>query len=126
MYHLFLVALGGAIGAGGRHLVGLATLRLFGPGFPVGTLTVNVIGGLLMGLAAGYFALRYEGGGQDLRLFLAPGILGGFTTFSAFSLDAFLLWEQGQAFAAILYVALSVVLSIAALAAGLMIARAVV
>jgi CrcB protein len=125
MVHLFLVALGGAIGAGARHLVNLAALRLFGSGFPVGTLTVNLVGGLLMGLLAGYFALRYAGGGQNLRLFLTTGILGGFTTFSAFSLDAVLLWERGEVWAAFLYVALSVVLSIAALAAGLFVMRAV-
>ena len=98
---------------------------MFGPGYPVGTLAVNVIGGLLMGLLAGYFALRYSGGGQGLRLFLATGILGGFTTFSAFSLDAVLLWERGDIIGAALYVLLSVVLSIGALVAGLAIMRAV-
>ena len=125
MIHLLLVALGGAIGAGCRHLVNLGSLRLFGPNYPVGTLTVNVAGGLLMGLLAGYFALRYAGGGQNLRLFLATGILGGFTTFSAFSLDAVLLWERGDIPGALGYVLLSVVLSIAALVAGLFIMRAV-
>lgn len=125
MYHLGIVALGGAIGAGCRHLVGLAALRLLGPGFPYGTLTVNVVGGLLMGILAGYFALRFHGGGgQELRLFLATGVLGGFTTFSAFSLDAMLLWERGDILGAAAYVALSVVLSIAALAGGLMLMRA--
>ena len=123
MYHLGLVALGGAIGAGGRHLVNLAALRAFGPAFPVGTLAVNVLGGLLMGLLAGYFALKYEGGGQGLRLFLATGILGGFTTFSAFSLDAVLLWERGAIGAAIFYVLASVVLSILALLLGLAMMR---
>jgi CrcB protein len=125
MVHLALVAIGGAIGAGSRHLVNLAALRLFGPNFPVGTLAVNVIGGLLMGLLAGYFALKYTGGGQGLRLFLATGILGGFTTFSAFSLDAVMLWERGDIVGAAFYVVLSVVLSIAALVAGLAIMRAV-
>ncbi len=125
MIHLALVALGGAIGAGCRHLVNLGSLRMFGPNYPVGTLTVNVVGGLLMGLLAGYFALKYEAGGQGLRLFLATGILGGFTTFSAFSLDAMLLWERGDVVAALAYVLLSVILSIAALAAGLFIMRAV-
>jgi CrcB protein len=126
MYHLGIVALGGAIGAGCRHLVGLAALRLFGTGFPVGTLTVNVAGGLLMGITAGYFALRYQGAaGSELRLFLATGILGGFTTFSAFSLDALLLWERGEVPAALAYVVLSVVLSIAALVFGLMFMRAI-
>ena len=124
MIHLLLVALGGAIGAGCRHLVNLGSLRLLGPNYPVGTLTVNVAGGLLMGLLAGYFALRYSGGGQNLRLFLTTGILGGFTTFSAFSLDAVLLWERGDIPGALAYVLLSVVLSIAALVAGLFIMRA--
>jgi CrcB protein len=103
MLHLALVALGGAIGSGFRHLVNLAALRLVGPNYPAGTLTVN----------------------QGLRLFLATGILGGFTTFSAFSLDAVLLWERGDLVAAALYVALSVFLSIAALMLGLMLMRAV-
>ena len=125
MVHLALVAIGGAIGAGFRHLVNLAALRMFGPNFPVGTLAVNVIGGLLMGLLAGYFALKYSSGGQGLRLFLATGILGGFTTFSAFSLDAVMLWQRGDLASAAAYVLLSVVLSIGALLAGLAIMRAV-
>jgi CrcB protein len=125
MHSFLLVALGGAIGAGVRHLVNVVALRLFGPGFPMGTLFVNVAGSLLMGLLAGYLALRYTGGGgQGLRLFLATGILGGFTTFSAFSLDAVALWERGAVGPAVLYVAASVVLSIAALVAGLALMRA--
>jgi CrcB protein len=123
MYQLGLVALGGAIGASCRHLVNLAVLRAFAPAFPYATLTANVLGGLLMGLAAGYFALRYEGGSQTLRLFVTTGMLGGFTTFSAFSLDAFVLWERGDFLAAALYVLGSLVLSLAALWAGIMIAR---
>jgi CrcB protein len=125
IYHLVLVALGGAIGASGRHLVNLAVLRLFHPAFPFATLTANVVGGLLMGLAAGYFALKYEGGGQGLRLFLTTGMLGGFTTFSAYSLDAVVLWERGDVVSAAIYVVGSVVLSIAALALGLVIVRVV-
>jgi len=124
MIHLVLVALGGAIGAACRHLVNLAVLRLFAPAFPYATLTANVLGGLLMGIAAGYFALRYEGGGQGLRLFVTTGMLGGFTTFSAFSLDAIVLWERGEMFSAIAYVLLSVILSVLALAAGLYLMRA--
>jgi fluoride exporter len=124
MLHLGLVALGGGIGAAARHLVNLSALRLLGPSFPAGTLTVNVIGGLLMGLLAGYLALRYEGGGQELRLFLATGVLGGFTTFSAFSLDAVLLWQRGDIGLAALYVLASVVLSIGALLLGLFAMRA--
>lgn len=124
MYHLSLVALGGALGASCRHLVNAGALRLFGPSFPVGTLAVNVVGGLLMGLLAGFLAFKYSGGGQGIRLFLGTGILGGFTTFSAFSLDAVLLWERGQAAGALAYVLASVVLSIAALLAGLSLAKA--
>jgi CrcB protein len=123
MTHLMLVALGGAIGAGCRHLVNVGTLRLLGPGFPYGTLTVNVVGGLLMGLVTGYFALLYSGGGQGLRLFLATGILGGFTTFSAFSLDAVVLWERGDLWIAVGYALGSVVLSVLALVAGLYLVR---
>lgn len=125
MYHLGLVALGGGIGAGCRHLVNIAALRLFGPGFPVGTLAVNVVGGLLMGILVGYFALRYTGGGQGLRLFLATGILGGFTTFSAFALDAVILWQRGEVLAALAYVTASVVLSIGAVLAGLAMVKAI-
>ena len=124
MYHLGLVALGGAIGASCRHLVNVLALRLLGPGFPVGTLSVNVLGGFLMGGLAGFLALRYPGGGQGLRLFLGTGILGGFTTFSAFSLDAVLLWERGQLAGAAAYVLASVALSVAALLAGLSLAKA--
>ncbi len=124
IFHLALVALGGAVGASGRHLVNLAVLRLFNPAFPFATLTANVLGGLLMGLAAGYFALRYEGGGQGLRLFLTTGMLGGFTTFSAFSLDTMVLWERGDVLGAAIYLVVSVALSIAALVLGLTVMRA--
>lgn len=123
MFHLGLVAAGGAIGAASRHLVNLGALRLFGPGFPVGTLAVNVIGCLLMGMLAGALAGRADGAGQGLRFFLATGVLGGFTTFSAFSLDAVLLWERGQAAAALGYVLASVFVSIAALIVGLTLVR---
>ena len=125
MHGLGLVALGGAIGAACRHLVNIAALKLLGPAFPAGTLSVNVLGGLLMGLLAGYLAPGYRGGAELLRLFLATGILGGFTTFSAFSLDAVLLWERGEVIAALAYVFVSVALSIAALLLGLLIMRAV-
>jgi CrcB protein len=124
MQNLVLVALGGGLGAAGRHLVNVASLRLLGPHFPVGTLVVNVLGGFLMGLLAGWLALRASGGGQALRLFLATGVLGGFTTFSAFSLDAFLLWERGDVGQAAAYVVASVLFSICALFAGLATMRA--
>ncbi len=107
-----------------RHAVNLAALRWFGAGFPYGTLAINVIGSALMGLVAGWFAFKAgEGSPQELRLFLTTGILGGFTTFSAFSLDAVLLWERGEAGLASAYVLGSVALSLAGLVGGLAIMR---
>ncbi|MGV2976512.1 MAG: fluoride efflux transporter CrcB [Labrenzia sp.] len=123
MYHLLLVMIGGGIGAGGRHLVSMATLRLFGPGFPVGTLAVNVIGSLAMGLFIGWLVKHEAAHLQPLRYFLATGLLGGFTTFSAFSLDTSVLWERGDTMLALIYVAGSVVLSILAVFAGLAVMR---
>jgi len=124
MNHLFLVAAGGAIGASLRHGVNLAGLRLLGPGFPWSTLFVNIIGSLAMGLLAGWLARRAGLGSTELRLFLATGILGGFTTFSAFSLDFALLWERGDQAGAATYALASVLLSVGALFLGLWIARA--
>lgn len=124
MMHLIYVALGGALGAGGRHLVGLASLRLFGAGFPIGTFIVNIVGSFLMGVLIAFLAKKGGASSAEWRLFLATGVLGGFTTFSAFSLDAVLLWERGQTSSAIFYVLGSVVLSILALMAGLMLVRA--
>lgn len=121
MQAYLLVALGGGIGAMGRHGLGHLAFRVFGPGFPVGTLAVNVLGGLLMGLLAGW--LSTKDGGQNLRLLLGVGLLGGFTTFSAFSLDAFLMLEKGRYGALAAYVGSSVILAIAAIAIGLIIAR---
>lgn len=117
---LFQVALGGAIGAALRYLTNVSALRLFGPGFPVATLIVNVAGSFLMGVLVVVLARK---GGNHLAPFLMTGILGGFTTFSAFSLDALTLWERGQAASAFTYVAASVLLSLAAIAAGLALAR---
>jgi CrcB protein len=125
LQHLFLVMLGGGLGAGGRHLVSMATLRLFGPGFPVGTLTVNVVGSLVMGLFIGWLVHHETGGLQPLRYFFATGVLGGFTTFSAFSLDVAVLWERGDTQLALVYVLASVVLSVLGVFAGLMIMRQV-
>ncbi len=124
MHHLFLVMLGGAIGAGARHLVGRAALALWGPGFPVGTLAVNVIGGLAMGLLAGWLATRASGD-EALRYLLGVGVLGGFTTFSAFSLETALMIERGDLMTALSYILASVVLSIGALFAGLQVSRMV-
>ena len=119
-----LVFLGAGIGGALRHGVNVLTARILGSGFPWGTLTVNVIGGFAMGVLAGWLALKAgEGWTQSVRLFFATGILGGFTTFSAFSLDAVLLWERGQGGAAITYVLASVALSIAGLLAGLFVIR---
>ena len=113
-----IVFLGAGIGGAGRHGVNVLMARLFGTGFPLGTFTVNVVGCFLMGLIAGFFAFRgYLP--QEARLFLTTGILGGFTTFSAFSLDAALLWERGEGGLAALYVVASVVLTLAGVAAGL-------
>ncbi|MCU0856650.1 MAG: fluoride efflux transporter CrcB [Rhodobacteraceae bacterium] len=115
------VALGGAIGASLRYLAGLWVVRLLGhTPFPVAILAVNVVGCFAMGLFIGAAAQR---GLTHLSPFVATGILGGFTTFSAFSLEAVTLWERGDLAAAALYVTLSVVLSILALFAGLWIAR---
>ena len=119
-----LVFLGAGLGGAMRHGVNSACARWCGLDFPWGTLTVNVLGSLAMGLIAGWLAFRAgEGWSQHVRLFLTTGILGGFTTFSAYSLDAVLLWERGQMAAAAAYVLGSVILSIAALAAGLALAR---
>ncbi|SHM07487.1 fluoride efflux transporter CrcB [Roseibium suaedae] len=123
MKHLFLVMLGGGFGAGGRHLVGLLALRTFGPGFPYGTLTVNVAGSLIMGLFIGFLARHDIPHAQDIRLLFATGFLGGFTTFSSFSLDTAVLWERGQWELALGYIALSVIVSLAAVFAGLQIMR---
>jgi CrcB protein len=121
---LIYVMLGGAFGSGARYLTGRATLSLFGPDFPFGTLAVNLIGGLLMGALVGVLA-RASNGGETWRLLLGVGVLGGFTTFSTFSLDAVTMIERGQTGVALGYVALSVVGSIAALFVGLSLARTV-
>jgi len=99
-----IVFLGAGIGGMLRHAVNLGAARLFGLGFPFGTLIVNVAGSFLMGVLAGWFAYR-TGLPQHLRLFLTTGILGGFTTFSAFSLDAALLMERNSYCLAAAYVA---------------------
>lgn len=117
-----VVFLGAGIGGALRHGVNLAASRLFGFGFPFGTLIVNVAGSFMMGVLAGYFAFRM-GIPQHLRLFLTTGILGGFTTFSAFSLDAALLIERHAYWLSAAYVAGSVVASLLALFAGLSIFR---
>jgi CrcB protein len=121
MLKLFLVMVGGAIGAGLRYEVGRLTLHRLGPSYPWGTLSVNLIGGLAMGLLAGIL-LRLESG-EYSRLFFAVGILGGFTTFSAFSLEAYLMLQRGAWATAAGYVSASVIGSIAMLALGVMLTR---
>lgn len=118
MISYFIVFLGAGLGGVLRHGVNVAALRLLGPNFPYGTLTVNVTGGLIMGLLVGWFAHKVDPG-QSWRLFFATGILGGFTTFSTFSLDAVLLYERGAIGTAAFYVLASVGASLAALFLGL-------
>ena len=117
-----LVFFGAGLGGMLRHGVNLASLRLAGPDLPVGTFLVNVLGSIAIGGVAGYVASRGHGA-QALHLFLATGILGGFTTFSAFSLEAALLWERGRLLACVLYVLVSLVLSIAGVFAGVALTR---
>lgn len=116
------VALGGAIGAALRFAAGVGILRLSGPGFPVAILSVNILGSFLMGLFVVYAAQR---GLDHWQPFVMTGILGGFTTFSAFSLETFTLFERGETGAAVIYVGASVILSIMGLVAGVMLARGV-
>jgi fluoride exporter len=117
-----IVFLGAGIGGALRHGVNVSAARLFGYGFPFGTLIVNVVGSFLMGLFAGYFAFR-PGIGQHVRLFLTTGILGGFTTFSAFSLDTALLVERHSYGLAAGYAVGSVAASVSALFFGLALFR---
>ncbi|PJI44492.1 fluoride efflux transporter CrcB [Ferrovibrio sp.] len=120
-----IVFLGAGIGGAMRHGVNVAAMRLIGAGFPWGTLAVNIAGSFVMGLVAEYFALK-SGLPQQWRLFLATGVLGGFTTFSAFSLEVALLYERGEVMAAGLYVLGSVALAVVGLFAGLYVIRALV
>lgn len=117
-----LVFVGGGLGATLRHLVNLLCARCGSTDFPWGTFIVNITGSTAMGLIAGYLAFKGEAS-QPWRLFLMTGILGGYTTFSAYSLDAALLYERGELWLAALYVVGSVVLSIAGLFAGLALIR---
>ena len=117
---LLQVALGGAIGSAARYLTNVGAARLFGAGFPWGTIIVNVAGSFLMGLLV---ALLVQRDAMRLVPFLMTGILGGFTTFSAFSLDAVKLWQGGEPTVAAAYVVFSVLLSIAALMLGMALFR---
>ncbi len=118
------VALGGAIGASARYLSGGVILRALGSNFPYGTMFVNVVGSFLMGLLAVYLMERMDGSFGRFAPFLMTGVMGGFTTFSAYSLDALYLIERGRFAAATVYMGGSVLLAIAALFAGMTLARA--
>lgn len=120
---LLLVMVGGSIGAALRYLVGVWTMARFGTGLPLATLAVNLIGGLAMGLLAGALA-RLDEGGMQLRLLLGVGVLGGFTTFSAFSLEVTDMLMRGEFGTAAAYATASVAGCVMALFAGLMIVRA--
>ena len=120
--NFLIVFLGAGVGGALRHGVNTLGMRLLGTGFPYGTLTVNIVGSLVMGILAGWFAQR-GASGQHLRLFLTTGILGGFTTFSSFSLDLAVLWERGAIGLCALYFALSLAISVAALFLGLWVMR---
>jgi CrcB protein len=117
-----IVFLGGGFGAALRHGINLTAPKMLGTAFPYGTMLINVSGSFIMGLVAGYFAFKGDAS-QSWRLFLTTGILGGYTTFSAFSLDAAVLYERGEVGLAALYVLGSVGLSIAGLFAGLALVR---
>lgn len=121
MNPLIPVMFGGALGAGARHLVAAKMLARLGPGFPWWTLSINIAGGLLMGLLVGLLAKA--GGNETVRLFVGVGVLGGFTTFSAFSLETWQLMERGQLGTALGYVLASVVGSVVTLWLGLAVAR---
>jgi fluoride exporter len=117
------VFLGGGIGSALRYGVGRASVALVGPSYPAGTLAVNLIGCFFMGALAGWLAHRDWGVDHATKLLLATGLLGGFTTFSAFALDAVTLWQRGQSAAAAIYVFVSVVGSVAGLLIGLQLSR---
>jgi fluoride exporter len=123
MLGFVVVFFGGGLGAALRHGINLAAARTVGTTFPYGTLFINVMGSLCMGLIVEYFALK-SGLSQRWLLFITTGILGGFTTFSTFSLDTGLLYERGQFGAAALYVIASVAIGISALFAGMAVVRA--
>ncbi len=126
MYPVLLVGIGGAIGSVARYGSGILVGRLWPSAFPLATLLVNIAGSLLMGLFIGWLTRAEPAWAADARLFVAVGVLGGFTTLSSFSLDTVVLLERGQIGQAALYVLLSVTVSIAALFAGLLLMRGAV
>ncbi|WP_320199975.1 fluoride efflux transporter CrcB [Agrobacterium sp. rho-13.3] len=123
MLNIALVAIGGAIGSVARYLVGIWGVRLAGPNFPWGTFTVNVVGAFLIGLLVEIIARRFDAS-AEMRVFVVTGILGGFTTWSSFTLDAVVLFERGDIGLSLLYLMGSLVVSFAAIFAGLALGRA--
>jgi CrcB protein len=123
MTNILLAALGGAIGSVLRYLVGVFSVRWFGPSFPWGTLAVNIVGSFIIGLSVEMIARRLNAS-MELRVFIVTGIIGGFTTWSSFSLDTMVLFERGAITAAAAYVIGSLVVSFAAVFAGLALGRA--
>jgi CrcB protein len=123
MNNVLLVAIGGATGSVCRYLVGLWALRLWGPAFPWGTLAVNIVGSFAIGFLAELIARRF-GASPEMRLLIITGFLGGFTTFSAFSLDVMSLLERGATVVGVTYIVASVAISLGAVFAGLALGRA--
>ena len=123
MNGFLLVGVGGALGAMARYGTGLMLGRIASGGFPFATMSVNIAGSFLMGVLVGGLAKFLPAGQNEIRLFVAVGLLGGFTTFSAFSLDAMTLLERGDAGQAFLYILASVTASILAVVGGLMLMR---
>lgn len=124
MYSYLIVFVGAGIGGSLRHGTNLGTAKWFGTEFPYGMLTVNVVGSLVMGVLAGYFAFKGETS-QPWRLFFATGVLGGFTTFSSFSLDMVALWERNELMFLAVYAAASLIISVVGLLIGLYAVRGV-
>ncbi|SCX28582.1 fluoride efflux transporter CrcB [Agrobacterium rosae] len=123
MLNIALVAIGGALGSIARYLVGVWSVRLAGPNFPWGTLTVNVVGAFLIGLTVEVIARRFDAS-SEMRVLLVTGVIGGFTTWSSFTLDAVVLFERGEIGLSALYLGASLLVSFAAIFAGLALGRA--
>lgn len=123
MYPFLLVGIGGALGSMARYGVGVLVGRIWPSTFPLATMLINITGSLAMGLLVGFLARTTPAWQADARLFVAVGVLGGYTTFSAFSLDAIVLIERGEIGSALLYVGVSVLVSIVALYLGLLLVR---
>jgi CrcB protein len=122
MFNILLVAIGGATGSVARYLTGIAMTRWLGTGFPWGTITVNILGSFIIGFLTELIARKLSAP-MEVRLLLVVGFLGGFTTFSSFSLDTMALFERGEGLTAFVYVVASVLLSLGAAFGGLALGR---